>query len=257
MKKKHYPLTFGLLCLAAVVILIPTSFYTSSFTSPVGMHCHALIVNTIFTLLGIVGTVLIVDRLNSARDRESDRRRLIRDASSSSNYLALRSLKELQEDGAFEDDSMIGCDLTSADLTGAPLMNANMASSRLVAAIIRSADLSGIDLSNSVINDADLSGSNLENADIRDSQCQSVRLLNTDLSGANLSGANFSLSDFANANLSKANLVGTNLDGAKNLHLARLTQSVHCKKNATLLGIENFRLLGDGTYVYVREENGN
>ena len=85
--------------------------------------------------------------------------------------------------------------VTTADLSGANLIEANLSG----------ADLSGTDLIEANLSGANLRGANLARACLR----------GANLKGANLEGAYLRGADLQEANLTGANLEGANLEGAK------------------------------------------
>ena len=101
--------------------------------------------------------------------------------------------------------SLVGVDLSDANLRNALLMFADVRGSNLSRANLIDADLSHADLGGANLSDADLGGANLGSAD--------------------LACANFSDVDLRGANLNSAGLRATNLTGA-DLREADLTEAV-------------------------------
>jgi uncharacterized protein YjbI with pentapeptide repeats len=96
----------------------------------------------------------------------------------------------------------------NADLHGALLIHAPLASVNLTGANLRQAHLAGANLTEAVCFHADLSGANLSGANLA-----RTLFVFADLSGANLAGANLSQTRFDAATLSRVKLSGAKLTG--------------------------------------------
>ena len=145
-------------------------------------------------LAGIGITVLIIDRLYRHHEAREEKRRLIRQVSSTDERMAFEAVERLRAMGWLEDGA----------LRGASLQAARMSKANLQAADIKFADLQR----------AQLSGTDLEGA----------RLEGTNLRKANLSGANLQGSYLEGAVLGGADLSLVNLDGAQNLRTSQLIE---------------------------------
>jgi len=113
----------------------------------------------------------------------------------------------------------IGCNLHSADLTGAYLdyvsiHSAALDCSRLVSANLIGANLMWSDLSYANIKNASLSDANLQRTTLMNANLCSVNLVNANLHGACLRGANLTGANLASANLTFCLLTGANLKDA-------------------------------------------
>lgn len=113
----------------------------------------------------------------------------------------------------------IGCNLHSADLTGAYLEHVNISSaalecSRLVSANLSGANLIWSDLCYANIKNAYLFDANLQRTTLMNANLCSVNLVNANLHGAWLRDANLAGANLANANLTFCFLTGANLKDA-------------------------------------------
>lgn len=113
----------------------------------------------------------------------------------------------------------IGCNLHSADLTGAYLdyvsiHSAALDCSRLVSANLIGATLIWSDLCYANIKNAYLFDANLQRTTLMNANLCSVNLVNANLHGACLRGANLTGANLANANLTFCFLTGANLKDA-------------------------------------------
>jgi len=113
----------------------------------------------------------------------------------------------------------IGCNLHSADLTGAYLdyvsiRGTALKCSRLVSANLIGANLMWSDLSYANIKNASLFDANLQRTTLINTNLCSVNLVNANLHGAHLCGANLTGANLASANLTFCLLTGANLKDA-------------------------------------------
>ncbi len=127
--------------------------------------------NLVTEAMGIGFTVLVIDWLYELRSTRDLRRRLIREAGSRSNDIALSAVDELRDKEWLtgEDGLLKEVDLSNANLQGAKLIEANLQGSILTGANLRGTDCSGIDLQGATLLKAKLEGSfliwaKLENA---------------------------------------------------------------------------------------------
>lgn len=196
--------------------------------------------------VGILVTVLVIDRLYNFREQQRRVRelqeQLLRDTRSRSNERAKAAVDELRFqgwlgllqghvlDGAnLANANLDGVDLSStlmrnADLHGATLRQANLRSATMFEVDLGGADLTGADLTHAVValanlREAQLWGAKLNEvslggADLTDAVLLGADLTNADLSNADLTGADFMRANMANVNLVGANLRGANLQGA-------------------------------------------
>lgn len=139
--------------------------------------------------LGIVITLLIIERIIRIQNEFRERDRLVRRVGSSSNETAKSALDELRKS-----DWLSRGILRNTDLSGANLQYAN---------------LKDVDLSGANLTDANLSHANLENANL-----SGANLTDTDLNYAILAGAKFKEAKLINTTFHHASMGGVNLTGA-------------------------------------------
>ena len=165
---------------------------------------------------GVLVTVLVVDRLNERRDEQRQteelKTRLVREAGSRSNHVAIAAIEQLRHHGwLMGDDGLLkGQTLAEADLSGANLRSANLSDAGFWRANLQGADLWWTELTGAHLVEANLSkasmfGAKVEVADLRAA----------DLRGANMNGANFELADLRYADMRGADLEGAKFDGAR------------------------------------------
>lgn len=268
----------------ALVALIASAIFM------LGWKGGADYVTNIYTeLIGVVisigFTVVFVDRYyaNRKESRQSAvlKRRLVREAGSRSNDIAIAAIDELQDKGWLQDDDSL---LKEAELYKAALQKANLSYCNLVRtvfymAILQDANLAGSNLYEASFNDANLRRAQLLGADLRKARLSQAalhdaELYQTDLTGAvmigalfqrafldstNLKGSNLHHDDFTDANLSNADLRGAkvfdadftnaNLMGARlpdgsfgtTSKMERFTNRYHPKFEQTLQEVNTIR----------------
>ena len=216
--------------------------------------------------VGIGFTVIFIDRLN--QQREEKRRikdlqeRLVREAGSTVNSIAVHAINELRnhdwlegENGLLQNTNLRNANLANANLNGANLAGSELRKANLAGARLNSVNLIGADLSNANLRGTDLQKSNLEGTTLDRANLAGAYLKNTNLEGtafwyANLAGADLGYANLANAILSHANLADTNLKRTKfrdaDLHGANLA-------GANLMQAEFDRktMLPDASYNYI------
>lgn len=250
---RNYTIAFGFICLVASSGIVAGSFWIGDLEDPFWKQVDRIAFNLAFTLIGISGTVLIVDRLNELRAVDTLKKSLVRDAGSTNNAVSIRSLRELRALDGHLDGTMIGCDLSGADLSKAPLSGASMERAVLVSVNLTEGDLSGAGMHQAALNGSNLSKANLEHADLSSAEAIDCNFQNADLSGANLQSGNFNSANFVKADLSNVDLRGANLVGAKfddaRMDNAKLAGSKHSESGAVSIGRERFEDAGDGVYL--------
>ncbi|MCA9887561.1 MAG: pentapeptide repeat-containing protein [Anaerolineae bacterium] len=105
--------------------------------------------------VGITFTVLILDRLNSAREERQLKDMLIRRAHSRYNHTALEAIEDMRVLGYLEEGLLAGRELRGSNWQSANLYKA---------------DLTDSDLTNAVLKNADFVHSNLRNAKVNEKQ---------------------------------------------------------------------------------------
>ncbi len=173
-----------------------------------------LLTNLVPEAIGIVVTVLVIDRLYAHREaqrrREELQARLIREAGSSANEIAKHAVNQLkQADWLRGAEGLLqNADLGSANLQGANLKQANCRGADMGRANLASATLFQSDCRDANLWDANLSHANLGDADLRRVKALGADFRQADLRGCDLREANCRFADFRGADLRGANLVG-------------------------------------------------
>lgn len=218
--KKHrlfYELFGGL------VLLIIGIFIGAMFFGDGNQDYH---MNLFTEGMGIVATVIIINRWYVHRDRERLKRRLVREAGSRSNHIAISAVEQLQDKGWLRIGANDGL------LQGARLHNANLQGANLYMADLREADLTGANLREAYLRGAFLRGTYLIEADLQRADLIMGYLNGANLNGADLQGAYLTAADLRGANLTVADLRGAYLNGA-DLQGANLTAANLRETNLT------------------------
>lgn len=154
--------------LAAIVLLILAIVSSVSGYFYVHSEINLLIIISDFyanisaELASIAITVIIIDRLNERRRQreqtENRKKRLIREAGSTVNSVAINAIEELRECcWLIGNDSLLkNTQLPNADLSGAFLENANLSGTNLSRANLSKAELFGANLSGALLIDSNL-----------------------------------------------------------------------------------------------------
>ena len=163
-------------------------------------------------LASIGFTVFIIDR----RHRENLKRRLVREAGSPSNDIALLAVGWLYDEGWLTGDGGLlqEADLQDANLQEANLRSANLQGAKLNAANLQRAKLREANLQGADLSDAKLQGVKLQQANLKKAKLYFARLESANLSEANLQGADMFRADLREAYLGKAELQGATMIGA-------------------------------------------
>jgi uncharacterized protein YjbI with pentapeptide repeats len=156
--------------------------------------------------------LLLKEKLRATKKAE------VRDVARIRTLTALRTLDSrrkgivlrfLQESRLIEQRPVIS--LIGADLTKAELITANLCQTDLRNVDLSKSNLAGADLSKSILKDADLNEANLLQANLNGTDLTKANLTRASLNRANLVGANLSNANLYQADLSQANLSQTNL----------------------------------------------
>lgn len=118
--------------------------------------------NLVPEAVGIVVTVLVIDRLDRNREYSIIRDQLIRKMQSRDNQTALQAVEELRVLGHLGDGSLKETDLRGADLQDANLYQVNVQDA---------------DLRNAILYNADLYDANLKGANVTDEQLMQCKTL--------------------------------------------------------------------------------
>lgn len=162
--------------------------------------------------MGIVATVFMINRWYAHRERESLKRRLIREAGSRSHDIAISAVEWIEREGWLRGEDGL---LKGADLREARLKDARMAGANLEGANLDSADLRGVNLNGAILCRANLFGADLRCwAKLREADLSGTKLGLANLERVDLQMANLNRSDLGNANLKDADLVNATLKDA-------------------------------------------
>lgn len=164
--------------------------------------------------IGIVFTVLLIDRIYQRREQAREERelkaRLIRELGSKDNAITELAVKELRDRGWHNDGSLRGENLVSANLRGCNLAEFDLREAKLVDANLEYARLGNTNLSECELGAANLKHAILLYADLRGAHLTGADLQNVNLFSANLKEAWFDSAKLQGAKLNKANLESAN-----------------------------------------------
>lgn len=237
--------------------------------------------------LGIVFTVFIIDRLYTWREEQKQivelKERLIREAQSTVNDIAVQAINEMRSrdwlagdsgllkgrtlrganlsNALLQDANLTGCDfrgvslkaaiLADANLRDANLSNANLEDATLDYAILSNAKLRNANLTGASLVECELEGSNLTRAIIIKATLQLANLRSAVLEGAELVGSDLEDADFGNAHLGLANLSEVRRMGGVNFQGASLWKANLTASNIWGAKFELDTIMPDGsTYEY-------
>lgn len=183
-----YPLALGF-ALLSIGIWIGASVFKA--TDGYGMN--------LFTeFVGIGATVFVIDQLRAYRDRESLKRRLIREAGSRSNDIAISAVEWLRREECLvgEKGLLKGVNLSNANLRAANLRDANLQNSTMLGTDLQDAELYYANLQRAMLLQANLQRAKFFKADLK-----GAVLINADLTGAGLVGADITGTIFVGATM--------------------------------------------------------
>lgn len=114
--------------------------------------------NLVPEAIGIVFTVLIIDRLNQRREQQNLKKQLIRQLRNRDNGLALQALTEIRANRWHRDGTLHGAylrntSLQNGDLWGADLIGARLHHSNLQGTFFMEANLTNVDFQFSVFDE--------------------------------------------------------------------------------------------------------
>ncbi|MCY3797034.1 MAG: pentapeptide repeat-containing protein [Chloroflexi bacterium] len=233
-RKIHRKYRFFYEMLGGAVVLVISVFIGAAAFSAENVDYR---MNLFTEGMSIVATVFMINRWYSHRERESLKRRLIREAGSRSHDIAISAVEWMEREGWLrgEDGLLKGANLTGARLRRARLEGANLEGAELDFADLRGAGLqkaklNGVnlfmaDLRNCLLKDADLCGANLYEAKLRRAALPGanmesingvdVDMSNTSLLGTVLKDADLKIADLQGAFLWETDFTGANLLSAK------------------------------------------
>lgn len=179
-------------------------------------NLNAFVNNLVPEAIGIVFTVLILDRLAENRNREDLKVRLFNELRSPAVGQGTAALAWLKREKWIEPDSLIGADLHRVNWENAFVGNLNLESANLNGAILSKVSNQVTERNGQHVNYP----INLRNVSLKHAQLDEAVLIGVDLRDAQLT----------HANLQNAVLVNTNLEGADlseaNLHNVNLTSAI-------------------------------
>jgi hypothetical protein len=162
--------------------------------------------NLVPEAIGIIFTVLILDRLVDNRNREALKQRLFSELRSSAVGQGTAALTWLRREGWVREDTLVGADLHRVNWENAFVGRLNLTGANLNGAILTNVSSQSTDASGERFEEpVTLQGASLRHADLRDAVLIEADLTDTDLWKADLSGAV----------LARANLRGASLGGAR------------------------------------------
>lgn len=137
--------------------------------------------NLVPEAVGIIFTILILDRMTANRIREELKYRLVREAGSHSQNAAVSAVDWMRYEEWLTNENglLAGAYLSGANLEGANLVDSNLQSANLIDVNLKVANLAG----------ANLQSANCVDADLRKAILIGASLKNADLRGANLTNA--------------------------------------------------------------------
>jgi Pentapeptide repeats (8 copies) len=172
--------------------------------------------NVFTEALSVILTVFVLDRINQWRGNQDTKKRLIREAGSRSNTVAIGAVEWLRAEnwlvgdvGLLPKSLLWGANLQNVDLEGANLAEANLRDAQLQNAILIQANLTEANLRRALLQNAHLDDAHLHEADLR-----LANLSNAGLLRANLSMAKLNHAALNGANLHNACLCGADLSEA-------------------------------------------
>ncbi|MDE2776073.1 MAG: pentapeptide repeat-containing protein [Chloroflexota bacterium] len=184
-------------------------------------------------LVGAGVTIFFIDRLNDHRATESLKRRLIREAGSRSNDIAISAAEWLRREGWLcgSGGLLNGEFLEGANLRNANLERAQFEGSRLSLAYFQDAVLYKVNMRGAHLFDASFQGAGLLHADLTDADLRMAQFGGSILIGADFQGANLQFADLQGAILGGNNFTDATLpDGSKydgETIMRKFTESTH------------------------------
>lgn len=183
-------------------------------------NLNELLVGLVPEAIGIVFTVLILDRVYQNHEEKKYKQQIIQEMASLDNSTALRAAETINSKGWAQDGSLIEARLREANLENIRMDSANLHHSHLVGINLRNGKMYRTDFSRVQMSDSDLrygrfNISNFENAMASDVDFRDCNLVSCNFQNAGLFGCDFENANLENADLRGAVLIGANLEGAK------------------------------------------
>lgn len=200
----------------AVVLTLGVGIWIGAaiFADDPGGYAMNLVTEGFGVAVSVVITVFVIDRIYERRDEERQtrelKRRLVREAGSRSNDIAIAAIEHLHAN-----DWLAGPEgwLRNARLDYAEWQNTNLRGANLELAWLWRANLHGADLFGANLKGAYLSSANLQ-TDLRFVKLQEAIMSFANLQGSRLTHANLKGADMENAYIQNADLRGADLQGA-------------------------------------------
>jgi hypothetical protein len=169
--------------------------------------------------VGILFTVLILNRLATNRQQHNEKEDLIREMGSYSTPIALRAVEALRARGWLEDGSLIGRNFKEAELERANLQRAVLNRTSFVGANLRDTKTYHVQMKNVQMCDSDLRFGRFNVSDFSSStmcsmDARGARFRACNFESAYLHESDFESCDFDGSNMKGTNLSNTNLEGA-------------------------------------------
>lgn len=224
-KFADYPLTLGLL-LVAVGVVIGWYFFGGRETISIfGTFDHQGYSTNIFTeFLALGATVLILDRAAQRRERESYKRRLLREVRIQTPAVAVAALASIDHESwwselynSLQKNELECAQWEKANLHGKHLSRLHLYEASLLEANLLRANLEATFLAKAVLAGAKLEEANLQSANLGLANLQNANLLRSDLRGAILVDAQLNGADLWRAKLQGALLDNVHFDEATRL----------------------------------------
>lgn len=186
---------------------------------------NTLIGNLVPETIGIIFTVLILNRVADNRAQDDLKHQLQEDLKSTSVAPAVNALERLRREEWLDDDYFVGKNLRRANWEEAYIGGLNFEKAKLNFVNFKGVtsdngenndvvNLQDAHLLGANLQDAHLMEANLQEAHLMDANLQAAQLVRANLQMARLLGANLQAADLWWANLQDAHLVDANLQGA-------------------------------------------
>ena len=212
-----------------------------------------LIGNLVPETIGIIFTVIFLDKAADNRAEKSLKQELLSDLHSQSNDAVINALRRLREKDWLKPEFLVGKNFERANWERAYIGNLEFHNCRFFETNFKAASIffegdtqivnfrgcnlnfavfENAQVSSAIFEDADLSGANLngailDSANMRNARLSIANLGNSDLSFADLDNATLNSADLQNADLGRASLKGADLESADlqnaKLHYTDLT----------------------------------
>ncbi len=162
---------------------------------------QSLLDNLFPEAIGILFTVVVIDRLNEIRTQRLLLEQLIREMGATDNGIATRAVLEL---GAKPDSK--NCWLRSGVLRRKFFWGANLSRAQLFRADLESADFNSANMRDADLDEARLIGTGFAGANLEHAKFKRASLIGASMQEANLKYADFFCADLRGANFNDANL---------------------------------------------------